>query len=78
MLRLFSFFFLIRDNDDIVDNNSSTDAAVPFSVSRVRWLDERRGCFALCQARLPQANGGGILPRETLRKFALWYPCLSL
>lgn len=73
----FSFFFN-RDNDDIVGNNSSTDSAVPFSVSRVRWLDERRGCFALCQARPPQANGGGILPREILRKFAPSYPYSSL
>lgn len=45
-----------RDNDDIAGNNSSTDAAVPFSVSRVRWLDERRGCFALCQAKLPRSE----------------------
>lgn len=72
------FFFFNRDNNDIVGNNSSTDAAIPFSVSRVRWLDERRGCFAFCQEKLPQSNGGDILPRETLRKFALSYLCPEL
>lgn len=50
------FFFFNNDNDG--SNNSSADAVVPFSVSWARWLSERRGCFALCQAGLPQENGG--------------------
>lgn len=70
-----SFLFLFFNNDNDGGNNSSTDAVVPFSVSWARWLSERRGCFALCQARLPQENGGGILPREISRKFAPSYPC---
>lgn len=66
-----SVFFTGDNNDDEDGRGNNSNALTPryrFPLAARGWLGERRGCFALCQARLPQASGSdGISPRERER-----------